>query len=185
MSIPDWCFFIPKYWVRHCSRDAVTGYQPQLALNLALQIKPITPSPLVLISKLSRGFLLSARPYFTASIELWRTIIIPRSTIYNLLSYSNPPSSTSFPSYSLHPLNHPLTSAVCSSSLCLFLNSFPFDPILLVSLPPTPGQSSSWGAGGLVPLESRNLGQLCVGVPCPLRLSPLLGVHPHQGELHA
>lgn len=67
----------------------------------------------------------------------------------------------------------------------LFLNSFPFGPIHYVSFPPTPGQSSRWGTGGLVPLESRNLSQFCVGVPRPLVLSPLLGVYPNQRKLHA
>lgn len=69
--------------------------------------------------------------------------------------------------------------------LCPSLNPFPFKLILLVALPPAPGQSPRWGAGGLVPLESCNLSQFCVGVPSSMGLSPLWGVHPHQGELHA
>lgn len=71
------------------------------------------------------------------------------------------------------------------SSQSFYLDSFPFNLILLISLPPAPGQSSSWGTGGLVPLESRNLSQFCVGAPSSLDLSSLWGVHPHQGELHA
>lgn len=86
-------------------------------------------------------------------------------------------NSSHFPP-SKHIETHPMF-------LSFFLNPFPFSSIFLVCLPPTPGQSSSRGMGGLVPLESRNLSQFCVGAPCPLVLYPLWGVYSHQGQLHA
>lgn len=79
----------------------------------------------------------------------------------------------------------PIQPYGCYVFSSLILNSFPFNSILFICLPPAPGQSPCWGAGGLVPLESCDLSQFCVGVPCPMVVSPLLGVHPHQGELHA
>lgn len=103
---------------------------------------------------------------------------------------SHPPRPGTNPSGQRpHQSPSPWRCPPTSSSRCLFvfhnLNSFPFDPALLVRLPPTPGQSPRRGAGGLVALEGGDLGQLCVRVPRPLSLSSSLGVHPHQGELHA